>query len=253
MCLRLFKENIKVGIFKDQRGIAHIAIILVVLVLAAAGGGYYYVSKANKKTNVLQTTEQKATNEACMKVVNDEDQCAYFAANTGDFGNYTMVMTGSNAGESFNWTMADDGKDNTSVKMSGGGFEMETVTLNGDVYSKMAGANSWTKYPKTESADATEESDTPFSDDDFKFDYNKDKMTSAGKEQCGELTCFKYTYTGSETVDDETVNYTWTIWFDDKDYKTRKAVGTGADGSNFEMVFTYGGVTISEPSPVSSI
>lgn len=241
-------------ISKDQRGIANVAIVLIILVLVIAGAGYYFVSKAGKKSTLLKTEDQKTANEACMKVINDEDQCLFFAANnSSEEENMTIVMTGKQGQETYTWTVAYDGKGNSHTKMSGKDMSTETIMLNGDSYIKSGNANSWTKYPKGEDDnDFLSESSTPFDNNDFNFDYNKDRLQSAGKEKCGDLNCFKYTYNDSQSDDGENIDYNWTIWFDDKDYKIRKIAGTGSDGSNFEMVYSYGGVSISEPSPVQA-
>lgn len=234
------------GIHTNQRGVAHLAIIVVVLVLAVAGGAYYMVkqnSGTSKVTSQL-SEEAKVANAACVDAYGDEDFCA-FVSNWSMSGESKMTLTNSEDGSVT--TIETDKDGNTRMSSSQNGEESyAAITIGNSSYVKNVEANNWMKY--------TSEPDTPstnpvpdFSDEiaiDPEVKPDTSTVTAEGKEACGNLTCFKYKVSDTTTPDEFA-----TFWFDDKDYKLRKMETTSSEGT---VVWTveYEVAPITEPSPV---
>lgn len=249
------------GIHKNQRGVAHIAIILAVVILAVAGGGYYFVTKANKDkskdTNTSQSAEDAAASEAisaaCKQEVDDEDFCRYAASVSNLYANkeaYTAVSTGSMEGTTSTSTIKSDGKGNTYISTETPQGKTESITLNGTTYTKSPSQNVWYRLPKSDTpTDNGVETDAP----EYNFDEPEESSgpktiyKKLGEEACGDLTCVKY-----QTYSEDSPSDTWTVWFDKKDFKTRKTE-IASSGSKYTTTYTYEAVDISEPSPVEDM
>lgn len=230
------------GIIKNQRGLAPIAIVLVVLVLAVAGAAYYFVSKNGKSSQGGTSVSNKAAEAECQKAIDDKDLCKMVSSY--EFGgNYSVVMTVTQDGETSNWTVRNDG-DNSHSIMSSEGQSTEFISHNGDSFMKNPDGT-WVKYPKTEGADVSDPTSDLTSDFNFGDDFDEAEAghyTKVGKEPCGNLTCFHYKYTHPKDAEES-----YDIWFDDKEYKIRKMTSVSADGTA-EMLFTYGDAKVSPPS-----
>jgi uncharacterized protein (UPF0333 family) len=241
------------SIDKDQRGLAHIAmVVLVVAVLAAVGGvGYYVMNKQKKtdtKTNASTAAASKAVNEECMKALNDSDFCK-FASNWNGLESYKAVITGSGAEGNSVMTIEVENSKRSKFTMTVNGAEtMASVTIDNTSYIKDLTDGKWAKYTST-----TQDNDTDVKDDisiNFKDDpatpEKEDATTYAkiGKEACGKLTCFKYKVTDPSTPADEQF-----VWFDDKDYLLRQW-SNKSEGVTSLMAISYEKVSISVPSPV---
>lgn len=220
---------------KDQHGAGHLMIILVIVVLLGIAGAGYYVWSQNKDKDSNGNSQSAASKEAeaeCKRTIEDKDLCKMASNADFDKENYVLVITGSQDGEQFSWTVQNDG-DNAHTTILG----METITYNGDSYMKDTDGT-WVKYPKSDDEDLTDDltDNLDFSDEEATW------YTKVGKEACGSLTCFRYSY---KDPNDATNNAEF--WFDDKDYKIRKITSTSPEGGSMEMVITYGNAKVSPP------
>lgn len=243
----------KLRVYKDDRGIAHLALVLaLVLVLAVGGVGYYVYSKDKKDKDLTGTTAANSEIEnTCKELYDDKDLCKFSASYSGK-GPYkaTYAMTDKD-GQTSTMIMELDSKGNSSTVTKDGDTEVAAfISLDGDTYIKDLTDGSWTKYPKSESDTSVSSEPT----DDLKIDTTeKDKpedqritYKKLGKEACGNATCFKYQIIDPASTGDESI-----IWFGDKDYQLRKwSFKSGEDGSTSVGEFEYTSVTISAPSPV---
>lgn len=231
---------------QNQRGLGAVLVVIVVVVLAAIGAGGYFVMSKNKDSgsNANLTPEQQAASDAaldaCNAKTNDKDLCK-FVANSAAWDEFTMLLSSTEG----SITIATKGDDSHTIFTGAAGEKMEYISLNGVTYSKMTGQETWYKYGSSTDA----ETDTD--DYDFQFDASDiPSFTKDGKEACGSLTCFKYTFT-EELEDEPGKTTTYTIWFDDKDYMPRRAAGTDEEGMSYTAEFSFDSVSISEPSPVT--
>lgn len=224
----------------NQAGIAlPIIILIIVVVLGGAGGAYYFV---NKDKDSGPAVVNKEVSDKCNEKLNDKDLCK-LAASWNSSLSYTATIRSVIENRTSTMTVKSDGKGNTESKTEvDGNPTADMIMLDGSIYSKTEGSDTWLKYPNDD-PDATD----AFSPDNFEIDFESDDLptyTKEGKEDCGDRTCFKYTFT-----DEENGEGIFTVWFDDKDYLVRKISG-GTAGGTMEMTYEYGNVTISEPSPV---
>jgi hypothetical protein len=226
----------------DNRGIAHLALIIVgVVVLAGVGFAAYRVMNKDKDSS-LNNAIQEAAKEEC-KTNDDKDLCKFFTSWKAN-EKYRMVSTAADGSKS---TFEVDGnKSRVSMTMEGSAYEV--ITIDKTTYTK-AGDTWYKQTIKEPDQDVAK---------DYKVDFEepteegeaKDKTTykKVGKESCGNLSCFKY-----EVVDPtaEAGSHEY-IWFDDKDYQLRRTRSETKDGVT-ETTFEYGNVTVNEPSPVKEL
>lgn len=242
---------------RDQRGVAPLVIVLAVVLVAAVAGGGYYVMQKNKdsKSNANMSAEDKAASAAisaaCEKEVGDKDFCKY-ASNMSALYSYneayTSVTTGSYGDTQMNSTTKSDGKGNVHITTVTADGTSESITLNGTTYTKASNQTVWYRIPSSNPTEDTNANDEPaFDFDEPDTSGPKTIYKNLGTEACGDLTCIKY-----QTYSEDSPSDTWTVWFDTKDYKTRK-MEIASDGFTSTNVFTYGPVTISEPSPVEDM
>ena len=237
---------------KEERGVAHIGLVLLIVVVLAVIGfaGYTVYNKSGSGTKASTTTttttentEAAAADQGCVTTYKDENLCK-FAAKGGALDKLAFKATatitgGENAG---NFTLLNDGKGNTSVDMMGGGLTLNAITYGGHSYIKND-QGSWTDY-------GTNAEDTnPAKDLNLVLGSGL-TYTPLGKEACGSLTCFTY-----DLKDTSSPNDTQTVWFDTKDYLARqwKDVSTDDNGALSTIVMTInypGKVSVSKPSPV---
>jgi hypothetical protein len=71
--------------------------------------------------------------------------------------------------------------------------------------------------------------------------------TKVGKEPCGNMTCFHYSY---KDPNDATNNAEF--FFDDEEYKIRKITSSSTEGGSMEMLITYGNAKVSPPEDYTS-
>lgn len=250
----------KKSLYKNQQGIAHLAIIaLAVIVLGAIGFAGWRVMQNKDTTSKNATSNSESTSSntqiadikqlesECNKELDDKDLCRFFSTWTGS-EKYALTSTGNEGGTETKSTFIVDG--NKSYMKIEGEVTYETLTIDSTYYTK-AGAT-WYKQANTTPTD-TPDSTTPSADE---LDYDvptteelkadKTVYEKLGKEACGNETCFKYKW--SDPADSGgAVNY---VWFDDKDYLIRKMRIESANGVYSEQVYTYDNVVMPEPSPV---
>lgn len=242
----------------NERGMAlPLLIVLIVIVLGVIGGIYWFVIRdKDSNTGANQSAEDKAAASAmlaaCEKEVGDDDFCKY-ASNMGSLYSYqesfTAVTTGSFGGMETTSTMKSDGKGNMHTISTTSQGVAESISLNNVTYTKASGQNFWYRIPSdtTTSSDDEEEDAPSYDFDSSESTGPKTIYKNLGKEACGNLTCIKY-----QTYSEDTPNNTWTVWFDDKEFKTRKMEMIG-EGYTSTTVYTYEPVTITEPSPVQDM
>ncbi len=228
----------KLSVQKSQRGFGAVEIIIaLVLILGIAGGAYFFINKDKDSGGSAAVNQQVA--DECNKAMDDKDLCK-FAASWTDKRSYVAVMTAGLDGQTMTTTIRNDDKGNTHTTTNMPGMpESETISFDGNTYTKAAGQTAWIKYSAS-TDDFIQEDEEILPEFDFD-DSSVQKYQKEGKEACGNLNCFKYSYTDTDGV--------VMLWFDDKDYLLRR-LSSSAEGSTMEMNFEYTSVTISEPSPV---
>lgn len=221
---------------KSQGGFGHIGLIAVIVVILAVGGVGWWVWKKKNDTPL-----QKALNSAKCEY-DDKDVCKFFASWKAT-ENVTIDSTATAQGQSFKTTVQSEGKDKTHVTFSGD-ISYETITIGDTLYTKAG--DTW--YKKKLKAD--ELKDYQNIDFDFKEPTKGGKITytKAGTEDCDKRKCFKYELKNADEAD--TTQY---LWFDTKDYQLRKMEMTSKDGTTLTATFSYGKVSVSEPSPVKEL
>lgn len=234
----------KMSLRKDERGLAQVALIaLVVLVIAVIGLAAWQISKKDKNNagSGTSTASKKEVQNQCESVIDDKDLCKFAAAMSNDDIAYTATLSTTTASDApGSMTLKSDGKGNSEVVSNGSGFDFDVITLNNASYMKNSDG-SWTKTPSSSDL-ATNPSES------LKYNFtkdDKDDYKKVGKEACGNRTCFKYQFFDKTNTSDETF-----VWFDTKDYRLQKLTFKSSDQGTSEMSFTYGKVTISEPSPI---
>jgi Tfp pilus assembly protein PilX len=247
-------KDIEVG-KKDQRGIAHLMLIVMVVVVVGIIGlvGWRVMSKnsdssTGSKGNVVSNAiASKEASAACLKEVNDKDLCKFATNYKLDGVSYHAKFTSTGSDGNSTSEMDVDGKNNTSMVMSQGGKEVTaSISLNGTTYIKDQANNVWIKYPPADTSAPKTEAPTS----DVKVDDNniteKNTITykALGKEKCGSLNCFKY-----QVIDTTQPKATQYIWFDTKDYRMQHWYNKDDQGTT-DMVLTYKSVNITAPSPV---
>lgn len=227
-----------ISLNKNQVGLGiPLIIALVVVILGVAGGAYYMITKNGDSTS---STVNKEAEAECNKKTDDKDLCK-FASNFTLGGDYTAVIKGTSEGKTSQITVKYDGENYESTT------EVDGVTTATMIYHDKATyintEGKWIKYPASEetadtTGDLAQETEPDLELDDTDFP----KYTKAGKEACGDLSCFRYDF-----ADPEVPNSSYSMWFDDKEYKLRKIVSTGDEGS-VEITYTYGDVTVTPPA-----
>lgn len=244
----------------NERGIAHVLIILLVVVVLAAVGyvGWKVIGKKSTTTAIKSsttpattsdTTAASAAQKACLAAFHDTDLCKFVAAETATplaKTQYKMTITGTSSGVASNITELQDGKSNTAVTIISGGSSISTISLDGQSYTQASAGSPWITYGAGSSSSSQPSPDATLTT--ALNNLTAASYTKLGKEACGSLTCFKYQIQSKATP-----NATQYIWFDTKDYLMRQYYETGvAGGDTFTMVINYQSVTINKPSPVQN-
>ncbi len=230
--------------FKDnQRGITTVLIVVIALVIAGGAGFFVWNSQKDKdSSNTNQAISDRATEEACNKVVDDKDFCK-FASNWAGLTNYTTTITNTTAEGTSVLTVETESTGKNRVVTTQDGKEVAAyITIGTSSYVKDLSDGGWVKYtsdaPNADVSDVKDEINVNFSEED-KIEYK-----NVGKEKCGDLDCFKY-----QIIDPDTPIMEQFVWFDTKDYLLRRF--TSKEGANLtDMSIRYGNVTITEPSPI---
>jgi outer membrane lipoprotein-sorting protein len=246
---------------KDQRGIAHLMLIVIVLVVGGAIGlAAWRVSSAQKDKDGTSNSsvstgntakEDKELAKTCLAAIKDKNLCKFASLSSFDLNSvsYQAVMANTDKdGKKSEITSQVDGKNNTSMISKEDGKEVYAyVLLNGAMYTKNAGETTWTKFPSSTpnaTQDSSPSNEVKLDTKDFTGEKNTMSYKALGKEKCGNLTCYKYQIIDTEHPSDETF-----MWFDTKDYRIQRYRFKAEDGTT-DMTFTYKKIKISEPSPV---
>lgn len=226
-------------LFSNQRGFGHTGIIAIILVILVVGGVGWWVWKNNKDDSPQQQAIQNAQCD-----FEDKDICKFFASWKAT-DSYTVESTAVNEGQTVKTTIKSEGADKTYVKFTGENVNYETITIGNTLYTK-AGDTWYKQTLNTEEVAAYQgDVDTDFTEP---TDGGTISYTKVGTEDCGDHKCFKY-----QVIDTETPDVTQYLWFDTKDYQLRRMQITNTDGSSYDSTFSYGKVTVSEPSPVQEL
>jgi outer membrane lipoprotein-sorting protein len=249
---------------KDQRGIAHLMLVVMVVLVAGAIGfvGWRVMSSqkdkdSNAKSSVSSASavkENKQIESSCLTAIKDKDLCKFASRSSFDLNSFAYQADMSSTdkdGKKSEIISQVDGKNNTSMVTKENGAEVySSVLLNNVMYTKSAGETTWVKFPQSSGSDSSQDqSATPanevkFDTKDFTGENNNITYKALGKEKCGSLTCFKY-----QVIDKEQPNDEVTMWFDTKDYMIQRYSFKTSDDSS-DIKFTYKNIKISEPSPV---
>ncbi|MDB5163765.1 MAG: hypothetical protein JWS12_383 [Candidatus Saccharibacteria bacterium] len=253
----------KTSLRRDDRGMAHVALVLLaVIVIAAIAGIGYYVMKGNKKTSTPKsaalTTASTATPVAsankeietdCTKLYNDKDFCKFASAFSYANRSYKLTSKGTSAqsGASELSIEVDAKSNDHTVSKVNGQVVLEAITLDNYIYSRDSATGTWIRDPKN--SDSGAQSNPA---DDLKVDLKSEAAKAAdkrtqykkiGKEACDSVTCFKY-----QIVDPAQTDTTSYIWFGDKDYQLHRFSMKNTDG-NSDTSFSFTSVSIKAPSP----
>lgn len=230
----------------DERGIAHIGVLLVgVLVLVGIGfAGWRVIHKDKAPSSPSQAIKQAAA--TCD--YDDKDLCKFMASWKENKYYKISAVTNSNDGDS-SYTYEAVGTDKYHI-IANGSMSYEMIGIGTTTYTKDATDGKWWKQTlKTE-----QQKDFSLSDDlQFNESTNSEKegaKTTYKKllqEQCGNLTCLKY-----QVINPSKTNTTEYIWFDTKDYRLRRTVSQGKEEKT-TMLFSYEQVTINEPTSVKDL
>lgn len=251
----------------DQRGIAHLLLVVIIVVVLAAIGFAGWKVASNKKNNsgANSTTSTpaesasaksaaSAAESVCLGKYHDKDLCKFVAAETAtpfEKSSVKITMTGTSNGTQGTWVMEQDGKGNNSLSMNGGGQMINMITLNGQSYTQMSTGGPWITYGASGAAGSTSSQGTPDSSlTSFLSSLSTTSFTKLGKEACGSLTCFKY-----QIIDSTSPGATQYVWFDTGQHLMRQYFESGVGGGSDSMTMTisYQKVTISKPSPVQDM
>lgn len=251
--LRLRSGQVRSG----QLGFAPILIVIVVAVIALGAAGYLLTNKGKSTGGgfTLPKIGGPALNASCE--LNDPDLCKYVnRAMTGDFYKNGLLMsstTTDKTGKKQESSYEMDGKENSKITSYQDGKEtMSIINLNKTTYMKDYSDGKWWKYENKQDQKSRPEGDRPL-DENFKdqakkiAEEMKDKTSykKIGKETCGSLSCFKYQVIIKDLPD--LIEY---IYFDDREYLTRKMRTEDKNGSVTEMSYEYRSVSITEPAPI---
>ena len=227
----------------NERGFSHIIVIAAVVVLAVVGIAGWMVAKnsgnppANANTDAVREALKNAKCDS-----KDTDVCKFFASWKAT--RYFTANTTTTVGKTTNTsTLKVDGKNYHSKINSQ--LAIETIVIGNASYTKDIKENTWYKQ------ELVEQSTTGFRFDEseLKSDGGKFTYKKIGKENCGELTCFKY-----EVINAEDRGLKQYIWFDDQDYQLRKQTTEQKETfAKTSTTFSYNKVTISEPSPFTEL
>lgn len=246
----------------DERGIAHILLVILgVVVIAGVGFAGWKVVNNKSNTNSNNTTNSGSTasstgktstgtsvtaDASCLAQFHDANLC-HFAGNSSDFNKtaytatLTLVQSGSTTSTS---VLKNDGSGNTELTGSGSGQVINAITLAGVTYVQSNGTGPWIEYPTGASAPTT----SPTSNMNIGVGSVGITFKSLGTAACGSLTCYKYQVTSAADP-----GVTQDVWFDNSSYKLREWYYSPSSGNSTDMTVTYGPVTITKPSDVESL
>lgn len=235
----------KIG--RDERGIAHVLLIIViVIVLAAVAGVGWYVFKKQKSgsgSSVATKVSQKIAEANCKYP--DKDICR-FISSWKDSEFYTINSTDISDGVTSTSVFQIIGDDKFRMS-STGDTPFDMISIGNTTYTKDFETGIWWKQTTESTNDEGLKDiglDIDFEDvSDDSSDLENSVYKKNGTEACGNLTCLKY-QVKDDTLEAGATQY---IWFDNKDYQLRRLEITDSTGSN-NMVFLYTPFEINPPA-----
>jgi hypothetical protein len=237
---------------QDQRGIAHlILLVIVALAIGVIGfAGYTVVNKNKTKTN----SESSATTDLAKAISNanceydDKDLCKFFAS-WKTHQSFKVTAESTDEGKKSTSLYESEGEDKFHMA-STGDFNFEMITIGKTTYTKGGDGTWWKQIAANQEITVDLKAGNDFDFEEPSKDEpagQKTTYTKIGKEACGKLTCFKY-----QVIEPGETGKQY-IWFDDKDYQMRRMRSEGGEGGTYEGTFSYDSVKISEPSPIKEL
>lgn len=236
---------------------SYLILIPVVSAILLGGCSLPFVSQTVEQTK--QAVEQKAAETAILANCKyDQAICQYMAAQVKAFSSgMTLTSTTTNKAKTSSAASQSvshmDGQGNMQIISTENGKETgNMIVLNKVTYFKDYEANQWFKM--TSADDQTSSASNPESFiENLKENLNSEEITTTytklGQEPCGDmapkLTCDIY-----QVSDTGEVDFTSKVWIDTTEHLTRKMEMDLSDGGVNTTTYTYGPVTITEPSPV---
>ena len=240
---------------ENKKGFAPILVVVLVVVAIAGVAGYMFMS--NKGESVLPKVNipgvKTVLDSKCK--FNDAELCKYVnKAMTQDMSklNYTIKTASTDPeGNISNSEMKMDNKGNSQIVSSDKEKETSNIIVMGNItYMKDYTDGKWFKM-ENESEDNQEMGEMPNMEsmkEEFEKQQENIEYKKIGKEACGTLNCFKY-----QIIDPTLTDSVQYIYFDDREYLMRKMSTQDQSGYTYEMIFEYGPVTITTPSPVKEM
>ena len=234
---------------ENEKGIAHLLLIVLGVVVIAGVGVVGWRVAANHKTNTSTTgstaTKSTASDSSCLAIYHDSRICN-FAAFSTTFNKtaYTAALTITQNGTTNSATLKSDGQGNTELTTTSSGETLNAITLDNVEYVQDNGTGPWIEYDTGASAATT----NPTSSMNIGVGSAGISFKYIDTEACGSLTCYKY-----QVTDATTPSATQYVWFDNSSYKLREWQYNDGSGNTTTMTVTYTAVNITKPSPVENI
>jgi hypothetical protein len=227
-----------------------LGLILGIAVIAMVAAGAWYTT--NKPVSQQANTNQSLTvasgqvqdvADACNEIIQDSAVCSFLEKQM-QVTKVVIKTVGNSEGSQLTSTITIDG-DRSWLKAEGA-INYEIINIGQDTYTK-GGETWWKSAEKT--TESLKISDFTYAAPSAEAIRAKQvNFTASGKEDCGELACYKY-----DVLDPAAGTAPTQLWFDTEDYLLRKSrVDTAANSSN-EQVFNYENVMVPDPSPVKEL
>lgn len=226
---------------REQRGKSKVLLIAVIAIILLVSVGAFFVSQ--KTGGSVVPGMKTSLNPNCIH--NDPNLCKflnnwatprdYMMTSTSKMQGMTMESVYTIQGDNFQMSSKHNGKENSNM-----------ITISDTTYTLDYSDNKWWKQTaKPEDMSEMEDMITDFSDESGEDMIDKTKYTFIVKEDCANLTCFKYEVEmpGSES------NKQF-IWFDDRDYLLRRISMVDTSGVTSDTTYSYDTIKISTPSPL---
>ena len=235
----------------------HIVIGIVILLLLTGSFAAYRYFDTNNIIS-LPGLGTIGLNSSCKH--NDANLCKYINRSLkADFfqGSYVgTTITTDSMGKTLKSVWETDGKTKSRMANyidSTENFHM--ITIGKVIYVKDFNDGKWWRQQEEVSIETETKLPDAFHFDDYKKKAIEEmraaeKTTSyafVNQDICGDRTCFQYQVFHEDPEKIETKEF---IYFDDKDYILYKSKAESADGTITQQAFSYGSVTILEPSPL---
>jgi hypothetical protein len=234
------KKTSRTSLKTYSRGVSKVIIVAIVAVILAVGGGVYVLNQNGSLGSALPLG-RPALNPNCE--YKDPELCKFFNNYANMPKSYSVTSTGNYGGMATESVYSLDGENYQMIAKQNGKETSNMISIGDTMYTLDYTDNKWWKM--TSKPVETMEEDMA---DEVAFNPQETEDTTTykfvTKEACGDRTCFKYEVI---TPDSEGKMY---IWFDDRDYLTRKMRMEDGNGISSESVYSYGNVSITAPSPV---